>query len=103
MQVFSRDQGLPLMRRLRELGRQVAPEVLGWRLHGNDYMAKSDHGPFLDRGFAALSLSEGPGYYAWEVQGAGDLPERLDSVLMSAVVRLLVATTQDPLLPRPPR
>ncbi len=103
LQLYSREQGLPLLRRLRELGRQVAPEVLGWRLHLNDNMAKSDHGPFLERGFAALSLSEGPGYYAWEVQGAGDLPGRLDPGLMSAVARLLGAIARDPHLPHPPR
>jgi hypothetical protein len=103
VQLYSREQGLPIMRRLREIGRGCAPELLGWRLHRNDLMAKSDHGPFLDRGFAALSLSEGPGYYAWEVQGAGDLPGRLDPVLMTAVARLLSATARDPLLPRPPR
>lgn len=102
LQLYSRDQGLPLLRHIRELGRRVAPEVLGWRLHLRDGMAKSDHGPFLDRGFAAVSLSEGPGYYPWEVQGAGDLPERLDATLLAATARLITAMALDPDLPPPP-
>jgi hypothetical protein len=101
MQLFTRDQGIPLAWRLQDIAREACPEILSWRLHLDDRLGKSDHGPFLDAGLMAASLSEGPGYYPWEAQGAGDAPERLDIRLMSLAVRLLTATARDPDLPLP--
>ena len=100
LQLFSHGPGLPLAARVRALGERGAPAVLGWRLHPQDTLAKSDHGPFLARGIPAVSLSEGPGYYPWEAQGVGDKPERLDPVLLADCARLLVTIARDPALPR---
>ncbi len=100
LQLFSRGPGLPLLAGIRALG-EAAPGVLGWRLHPQDALGKSDHGPFLERGIPAVSLGEGPGYYPWSAQGAGDLPARLDSLLLVDCARLVVTIARTPGLPPP--
>jgi Zn-dependent M28 family amino/carboxypeptidase len=101
LRVYTRGAGIPLARRIRDLGERVSPELLAWRLLLNDSMGKSDHGPFLDRGLAAVSLVEGAGYYPWEDQGVGDRPEKLDYGQLAAVARLVSAIALDPDLPLP--
>ena len=101
LQLFTRGPGRDLALRLRDLGRAACPGVRGWRLHLDDRLGKSDHGPFLDAGLAAASLSEGPGYYPWEDQGTGDVAAKVDPDLLAAAARLVTATARDPGLPPP--
>jgi len=101
LQLFTRDAGIPFVRRIVALSRSADAGLLGWRLHLDDRLAKSDHGPFLARGLASASLSEGPGYYPWSAQGAGDLPDRIDPLLLVQAARLVTAIARDPDLPLP--
>ena len=101
LQLFSRGPGLTFLAHIRELGRRGAPEILGWRLHPQDRIAKSDHGPFLARGLAAVSMSELSGVYRFRDQGAGDLPELLDPVMLNACARLVLSVATDPWPPPP--
>ncbi|MBN2171697.1 MAG: M20/M25/M40 family metallo-hydrolase [Candidatus Krumholzibacteriota bacterium] len=101
LQLFTRGPGIGLALRLRDLGRAACPGVRGWRLHLDDRLGKSDHGPFLAAGLPAVGLSEGPGYYPWEDQGAGDVAAKADPALLAAAARLVTATARDPGLPPP--
>ena len=101
LQIYTREPGLRLARRIRSLAETACPAVVSWRMHMDDRLAKSDHGPFLRAGVPAVSISEGAGYYPWEAQGAGDLPERIDPVLLEQTASLVTAIAADPGLPRP--
>lgn len=98
LRLLGRDQGLPLLRHLRETARRETPELMGWRLHLDAAGDRWGHGPILDFGIPALSLTE--------AEFDDDQAPRAvspDPLLMTAATRLVTATALDPALPHPPR
>jgi hypothetical protein len=100
MQLFTSGPGIPLAEKIRTIAMTSCPEIMGWRITRDDHLAKSDHGPFLELGIPAVSISEGAGYYPWEHMGNGDRPEHVDTEMLCEATNLVTAVIREGRLPR---
>jgi len=103
LRLLGRNQGLPLLRHVREAARLETPEVMGWRLHLDDAGEQWGHGPILEFGIPAVSLTETEFGDSGSGQVAGVRAAAPDPLLMTAATRLVTAIALDPALPHPPR